>query len=269
MIVDHPAHMQPYVIEQMRPAFGVRIGMDFRVEHRGYSINKNPQLTPIIVNNFNRLSYLSRVIDSLRNRGYENLYVIDNNSTYEPLLDYYRESRLRVFYLNENVGYLALWRTPIYKNFTHSYYAYTDSDIEPAEDCPADFVTYFKQVLDRRADVAKVGFGLKIDDLPEHYSLRTEVIRHEMQFHMRSVEPDLYDSPIDTTMALYRPKAMGGWWLPAIRTSEPYVARHLPWYADSANPTAEERYYQATSTASTHWTQMENGGRHSPRTRPQ
>jgi len=257
--VDYPDHMKAYVAEQMQPAFKTRIGVDFRVEGRNYSIKKNPELTPIIINNFNRLSYLSRMIDSLRARGYENLYVIDNNSTYEPLLDYYRDQKLNVFYLNQNVGYLALWKTSIYKNFVHNHYAYSDPDIEPVEECPADFIAHFRDVLDRYPDVAKVGFGLAIDDIPLHYELGGEVIRHESQFHVDSPEAGLFSAPIDTTFALYRPKAMGGWWLKGMRTAAPYVARHLPWYADSANPTEEERFYQATSEASTHWTNLESG----------
>ena len=47
---------------------------------------------------------------------------------------------------------------------------------------------------------------------------------------------------IDTTVALYRPGsafARG----PALRTGWPYLFRHEPWYADSANPSDEDLYY--------------------------
>ena len=258
--MDYPEHMRPYVAEQMRRAYGVKVRQSFQVANRGYSIKRNPEMTPIIINNFNRLSHLRRVIDSLTTRGYENLYVIDNASNYEPLLEYYRDSGVRVFYLDTNVGYTSLWRTPIQKNFVHSYYAYTDSDIEPVPECPDDFVAYFKTVMDRYPQVRKVGFGLKIDDLPDSFALRKSVIDHESKFWGRPLEPGLYEAPIDTTFALYRPGVVGGWWLPAIRTGKPYCARHLPWYADSANPSAEDLYYQSTSSAPTHWTQMEGGG---------
>lgn len=39
---------------------------------------------PIIINNFNRLTCLQRLIASLEVRGYHNIYIIDNNSTYPP-----------------------------------------------------------------------------------------------------------------------------------------------------------------------------------------
>ena len=257
--MDYPVEMKPYVRDQMRYVTGAGVGQDFKVEHRNFSIDKHPELTPIIINNFNRLEYLKRTIGGMKSRGYENIYVIDNASTYEPLLEYYRSEGLRVFYLDQNIGYLSIWRTKIQHNFIHNHYVYTDSDIEPAEDCPADFVTHFKGLLDRYRDALKVGFGLKIDDLPEHYALRRQVIDHERQFHVDRLPPREFSASIDTTLALYRPTVVGGWWLPAIRTGEPYVARHLPWYADSSNPTPEELYYQATSTASTHWTQMGDG----------
>lgn len=257
--MDYPASMEPYVREQMCYVAGVGVREDFKVRNRNFSIDSHPEHTPIIINSFNRLGYLRRAVAAMKSRGYENIYIIDNASTYEPLLDYYRSEGLRVFYLDRNVGYLSLWRTKVYQHFIHNYYCYTDPDIEPVEECPSDIVKHFKGLLDRFQDVRKVGFGLKIDDLPEHYALRSDVIEHERQFHVRSVEPGVFFSPIDTTFALYRPKAVGGWWLPALRTGEPYVARHLPWYADSANPTKEDEYYLSTSAAMTHWTDRESG----------
>ena len=44
---------------------------------------------PVIINNFNRLEYLKKLIESLEIRGYRNIYIIDNLSTYPPLLQYY------------------------------------------------------------------------------------------------------------------------------------------------------------------------------------
>lgn len=250
--------MREYVHEQMRFAKDARFRQDFKVSHRGFNIETNPELTPIVINNFNRLQYLDRTISALRSRGYENLYVIDNASTYPPLLDYYRDQKLRVFYLDQNVGYLALWRTRIQEQFTHGYYVYTDPDIEPVEECPADFVSHFHAVLQAFPNLSKVGFGLKIDDVSPHYALALQVQQHESQFWAQPMGPDLFFAPIDTTLALYRPKVVGGWWLDAARTAGPYMARHLPWYADSEHPTEEERFYRSVAAQSTHWTDLED-----------
>lgn len=40
---------------------------------------------PIIINNFNRLHYLTQLIDSLEKRGVKNIHILDNNSTYVTL----------------------------------------------------------------------------------------------------------------------------------------------------------------------------------------
>lgn len=240
-------------IRLMRPARDVTVTQGFVVDP-GAGIDASPETTPIVINNFNRLTYLKRLVSALESRGYRNIYVIDNCSTYEPLLRFYEESGLRVFRLSRNVGYLSLWTTPIGEQFTGGYYVYTDSDIEPVESCPADFIAHFRDALSAHPGVDKVGFGLKVDDLPATFAMRDEVIRHETGIAGGRADRALYPAPIDTTFALYRPGAAGGFWLRAMRTGAPYVARHLPWYVDTAHPDEEERFYRDTISTSTHWT---------------
>jgi len=238
-------------IRAMRRVEGVGVRQDFEVQGSGR--DWRPQRVPIVINSFNRLSYLERVVDALRARGYDNIYVIDNDSTYAPLLDYYREAGLRVFHLDRNVGYLALWTTSVGAHFVDDYYVYTDSDIEPAPECPDDFIARFREGLDRNPRVDKVGFGLKTDDLPDSYALKARVIGHEAQFTAGHADRAFYRASIDTTFALYRPGAAGGSWLRSLRAGEPYLARHLPWYEDSSRPSDEERFYLDTIATSTHW----------------
>jgi len=237
----------------LRPVAGVTVSQDFVVDPGG-DIGSSPETTPIIINNFNRLTYLKRLLAALESRGYTNVYVIDNCSTYEPLLRFYEESGLRVFRLSANVGYLSLWTTGVGEQFADGYYAYTDPDIEPAEECPADFIARFRDVLAAHPGVDKVGFGLRTDDIPATFDMRDAVIRHERGIVGRHADRAAYRAPIDTTLALYRPGAAGGYWLAAMRTGEPYVARHLPWYVDSARPDEEELHYRDTIATSTHWT---------------
>ena len=217
----------------------------------------NPIYIPIIINNYNRLSYLKRLINSLESRGYFNIYIIDNNSTYPPLIEYYKSCPYKVFMLNKNVGYKALWETDIYKTFRNSYYVYTDSDVEIIPECPSDFMEHFVKIMDRYPLAQKVGFGICINDLPDYFANKTEVITHESKFWKNEVEPEIYKAQIDTTFALYRPFCSG----PAyayhltLRTGGHYMIRHLPWYVDSSNLNEEERFYINSTTQSTHWTQ--------------
>lgn len=209
---------------------------------------------PIIINNFNRLEYLQRLIHSLEIRGYSNIYIIDNNSTYPPLLDYYDLCPYQVFRLDQNVGFKAIWETGIYEKFKHNYYVYTDSDMEIDDDCPNDFMEYFVRVLRRYPTAQKVGFAIRINDLPESYTNKSKVIEWESQFWRCEIEPGLYRASIDTTFALYRPYCKGeaNEYQKVFRTGYPYLIRHLPWYNQIEN-VDEETYYLNTIQTSTHW----------------
>lgn len=214
---------------------------------------------PIVINNFNRLWYLQKLVESLRKRGYNNLYVIDNNSTYPPLLDFYEKCDLTVFRLSENVGYKSIWQTDIYQHFKHSYYVYTDVDMQIDDDCPEDFMEHFVKILQKYPMAQKVGFGIRIDDLPDCYHNKKEVQEWESQFWKKEVEPGLYEAAIDTTFALYRPYCQGAAcsYHQTFRTGRPYLIKHLPWYQDSQKPTEENLYYAQNIRTSTHWSQKD------------
>lgn len=252
-------NQQAYIKREMRFLRDVQVRFEFDPPKGNFDIVRHPFETPIVINNFNRVKYLSALVDSLRERGYENIYVIDNASTYEPVFDYYKTAQLRVFHLDTNVGYLALWRTHVRQHFERYHYVYSDPDVVPISECPADFIAMFHQILELSPQIAKVGFGLKIDDIPAHYPLREEVMQHERRFWMQPLDQrrTLYAAPIDTTFALYRPKMTGGWWLPAVRTSVPYMARHLPWYENPNSMTEEQVFYKESAAINTHWSDLE------------
>lgn len=45
---------------------------------------------PIIIVNYNQLVNLKNLVDSLIKRGFYNIVILDNNSSYPELLDYYK-----------------------------------------------------------------------------------------------------------------------------------------------------------------------------------
>jgi hypothetical protein len=179
----------------------------------------------------------------LERTGADRICLVDNASSYPPLLEYYERCPHLVVRLTENLGQLAPWRSnTINVHALGEPYVVTDPDVVPDEGCPSDALDHFRRILDGFPAINKVGFGLRIDDLPRRYRLRRQVQAWESQFWLDPVSPGLFRAPIDTTFALYRehtPATMG----PALRTGWPYVARHLPWYADSDRPDEEERYY--------------------------
>lgn len=201
---------------------------------------------PVIINNFNRLDTMKQLIGSLEKRGYQNIYIIDNLSSYPPLLEYYKTCKYPVFRLDKNIGMNALWGSGLIEKFRDDYFVYTDSDMVPVEECPDDFLLFFLQALKKHKLAQKVGFSLKIDDLPDCYAMKDVVISVERDYYRFQHEEMLYWAPIATTFALYRPRAKrihGNYYIEMYRTAYPYMARHLPWYMDSKNPDEENSYY--------------------------
>ncbi len=223
---------------------------------------KDVKTIPIIINNFNRLTTLKKLVEDLENRGYTKIYILDNLSTYPPLLAYYKtiDKNYKIFYLKKNYGFKALWKSGIWYRFMFSYFCYTDSDLSLVKECPDNFMNVFYALLQKYPCAHKVGFSLKIDDLPEGYSRKNEVIEWESKFYKQEKEPDVFIAPIDTTFALYRPFSRRGkrdGSVEMYRTNFPLQTHHLPWYNECMNLPEEELYYLNSVKRPTHWSKKE------------
>lgn len=204
--------------------------------------------TPIFLIAFNRLEALLQVIAWLERSGYSNIHIIDNASTYPPLLAYLETSPHHVHRMPKNYGHLVLWDSGRFDDIIqHQNFVLSDCDILPDNDCPADVVEQLAKVLDRYINFTKVGLSLRIDDLPDHYSLKAKVLEWEAPFWEHPLEGGtLYEAALDTTFAYYRPGISPKdqrWWR-SIRTAAPLTARHLPWYANTSQLSQEDIYYQ-------------------------
>lgn len=212
---------------------------------------------PIYIISYNRISYLKSIISFLEKKQYFNIHIIDNASTYPPLLKYYGETRYPVHKMDKNYGHMVFWEThdKFRKIYQNEYYVLTDPDVLPDDDCPDDFIEVFYNVLRNYPDISKAGFSLRTDDIPDCYKLKSHVVSWEKQFCQKVLSApsfpfDLFDASIDTTFALYRPQkrrhVIGDQFLSAIRVGAPYIARHLPWYADENRLTEEDVFYKET-----------------------
>lgn len=199
---------------------------------------------PIIIVNFNRFIYLKRMIDSLETKGYSNIIILDNASTYPPLLEYYKECKYEVIKLKENLGHKALRLSGVINRFNNSYFVYSDPDLELIDECPNDFLSQMLKVLKENPSIDKLALSLKIDDLPECYNKKEQVIEWESRFY-QEIYKGLFVADVDTTFALYQPNAIIGYDDAdfACRTPYPLQCRHLPWYEDSNNISEEDKYY--------------------------
>jgi hypothetical protein len=223
-------------------------------------------MLPVFITTFNRLTCLKQLLAWLEKITYTQPVILDNNSSYPPLLEFLSHTRHEVVRFNRNHGEKLPWESQLVFSKPGNYYVVTDPDIVPTEACPLDLFHLLKSILLHMQVYFKAGPALKIDDIPSHCSVPEKIKEQKETFWNRppiqygaygNGKPPLYFSWIDTTMALYdkckpapETKAHGFAHGPAIRTGEPYIARHTTWYLDKNNMTEEELYYARTTECS-------------------
>lgn len=228
---------------------------------------KDPLLIPIIIINYNQLFYLKQQVDFYIKRGFKNIIIIDNASTYKPLLEYYNEikSKVTLEILNENYGHMVFFENKtIYQKYSNGYYIISDADVVPNNDLPKNFVKDMIELLDKYfMKITKVGFALKIDDIPDSFILKEKVINWEKIFWKDEIENDVFFAELDTTFSLYKPnypeKFHHNSFYKALRLSGNFTAKHGGWYIDYKNPSEEQQFYLKTSSESATWKYDENG----------
>ena len=212
-------------------------------------------MLPIFIISHDRYTVLRMLINRLTQLGQERIIIVDNASTYEPLLQYYSEieNQFEIIRMDKNwgPGVLAIFYDMLKNRYQLDKinFMYTDPDVIPVEECPKDFPEIFEEIL-KKYPVEKVGFSLKIDDLPDHYRFKYNVLCWESslwrnKFYDDDLNLDLYKAPIDTTFSYRRANTVPGLCKAkaCYRVGHPYMARHLTWYIDSRNPSEEDQYY--------------------------
>jgi glycosyltransferase involved in cell wall biosynthesis len=206
---------------------------------------------PIFIISFNRKDTLQQCIERFQNDGYRNLIILDNHSTNEDLIFYLKNLKCKVYFLKKNYGHHVLWDCGLFNEIINNqFFVLTDPDILPIAECPTDYIEQFYFILQKYPQKTKVGFSLKLNDLPDSYKYKYDIIRLESFYWERKLNYrfPIYDAPVDTTFALYRPR--GGTvettFYDGIRTGYPYVARHLGWYV---NNYSQDDYYNDAANA--------------------
>lgn len=225
---------------------------------------KDPLSIPIIIISYNRLSDLEKLVSFLIERKHKNIVIIDNNSTYPPLLEYYEtiKDRITIERMDKNMGHLVFWlNQELFDKYSAGYYIVTDSDIIPNNALPDDYISQMINILDKNKNITKVGLALRIDDIPDYFGEKQKVIDWEKQFWQKQVEENLYEAHTDTTFALYAPryKYLYETFYSAIRIGGNFTSKHGGWYVDSNNQTEEELFYYQSSNESNSWKLNKNG----------
>ena len=203
------------------------------------------QDVPIFINARDRVGVMKQLIDWLLDAGYRNLIILDNDSTYPGLLNYYleleKDSRIKIIKLKKNFGYKALWLSNILEDLKISTpYVYTDPDVLPIAECPKDFVKRLFKILNKYREFRKVGLGLLYEDITFYDKEKYQ--KSEAEFSKCLFERYLAYANVDTTFALHS-NTRNYTLRFSLRTYDDMRLKHLPWYFDYDNLPEDERYY--------------------------
>lgn len=197
----------------------------------------NPYDIPVVVICWNNLTFIKNFVNQLKK--YKNpIILLDNNSTYTPLLEYYNEinkelkDRITIILLDQNYGHT------IYLKLKHilPIYILSDPDLELNINMPDNFAEIFLN-LSYKYKSYKVGSALNIEDHNNfincpNYTNNLSIYEWESQFWINPIQDDdnyqLYKADIDTTFCLINNNFKEN----NIRVAGNFTVKHLPWYKD-------------------------------------
>lgn len=218
------------------------------------------------INNRDLLTWPKRMAEVLADQGHD-VRLIDNASTYPPLLEWYDTCPFPVIRSQQNLGSQALWLLNVVP--LHDPFVVSDSDLDIS--CiPIDWPEALTEGLD--AGACKCGFSLDDTKIPSANPAWTidGFCNYPAGHHPATYGPKItfmgkrclfHRYPVDTTFALYAAKIwVNGFRVGGIRAGHPYTARHLPWHLvlhpnpDEQSlqlPLTEELYYYYTHVEQT------------------
>jgi FkbM family methyltransferase len=212
---------------------------------------------PIYIPCFNNLTYLRNMIEQLHQVGCSNVFVLDNTSTYPPLLQYLQEIEtvVTVVRLSENYGPHCVFLDDLLYSLLPPYFCLTDPDLIFNPSLPSDFMNQLLQ-LTEEFKVGKAGFALDISQqelmVEEEFLVAGKsykIWEWESQFWQQPLRENIYKASLDTTFAVYNKKYFNRPFhtMNAIRVAGNLTCQHLPWYRKNFLPRDEEEFYRETS----------------------
>ena len=216
-------------------------------------------ITAVIIG-YNQYSYIKNMVSQLE-KYTKDIVIIDNNSNYQPLIDYYNnEFKYSLLKQNKNYGH-SVYMNNFVKNITGDVFILTDPDLQFNQKLPSNFIHDLINISNYFSS-QKVGFALLIDsdDIREDVKIK----EWESQFwqHRLSYPPNpnlkLYLADIDTTFCLYNRKHNGN----CIRIAGDYTCIHIPWHMNFQNDLEENEYESyLDGNISTNWFKLSNNYR--------
>ena len=229
--------------------------------YRAKRVQKGGMVTsqeiPIFIICWNQYTYVKSMVDQLQKYDINmKIYIIDNKSTYQPLIDYLKtvdgKNGVKVLYQPENYGHKVYERAEIIKMGGDKYIV-TDPDLTLNPKMPKNFLEIMAELSDKYK-TNKIGLALDLkNDIDLTKGLdsptgQTFVENEEQYWKNKQDDPkyELYRAPIDTTFALINSKyRVLGDMHNSIRMAGDFTAVHRPWTISNKTnvPTEEMEYY--------------------------
>ena len=193
---------------------------------------------PVVINNRDLFTWPKKMLDKIKildNVG--DIYIVDNGSTYEPLLEWYDSKPCDIIKV-DNLGHTAPWLCGLVDSF-NSPYVVTDPDLD-IDNIPNNTLVYLNYILNIFSDVGKIGLSLDWESVTSDL----EYYQHMRKFYYpifseNPIFPNVYNLPVDTTFAIYNRKEyfIGGYSIDG-----EYKAGHLPWYLTKKGRETNEEF---------------------------
>lgn len=216
---------------------------------------------PVVINSYNQLTYIKNIVNKLTLAGFGNIYISDQCSNIQELIDYLSSGNgkiFNVFWSAKNNGPHDFFISGKYRIFAEVPFMYSDPDLDWDYLAPNYLTRLFE--IAKKYNTFKVGSALTIPDpvdlkpgisFANGNGVNVTVPEHEAQFWVNELEANVYNSPIDTTMHLFLP----GYYNPerplitGLRVSgEGFQLKHLPWWKDDLMSKQEKCDYLLTAS---------------------
>lgn len=183
---------------------------------------------PVIINNRDLYTWpVAMVHRIMKYDGVGDIIIVDNESSYPPLIHWYdRQSLVKVMKC-ENLGHAGAWVSGAVQSLGSDYYVVTDADMG-LEDTPDDTLMVLLEKLQSMPHMGKIGLGLNWQRVFSDSAYYNRLNLYEKdRWEKSQIVNDVYvDVSIDTTFALYN---LPHYFIGGGSLTFPYVARHYPW----------------------------------------
>ena len=208
-----------------------------------------------VIIGYNQYTYIKNMVDQVK-KYTDDIVILDNNSTFNPLLDYYKnEYKYTLLKMDKNYGH-KIYESNFIEKIIGNIYFLTDPDLEFNKNLPTNFIEEMINISNY-FEAEKVGFALSINpneiknDITPFGKSIIEFEKQNWICKLYYPNHELYSAAIVTTFCLINKNNKGGHY----RIANNYICKHLPWYKNFKEKLIEGEfeYYKINNKSTNYW----------------